>query len=184
MKYQYNTTKSNNLSRGEKIIMVHILGLGAMISLFLIYQQKNRKNIILCKLSADIFWIAHYFYLGATAGMIPNFVGILREVVFVQRGKKRWASTPLWVVLFISINLVLGFSTFQNSYDLIPIIASSFVTISLWLNNPNLTKIISIPVSIAFLVYDIFVVSYMGIINESFAILSILIYFIRKKAKK
>ena len=61
-----------------------------------------------------------------------------------------------------------------------PIIASSFVTVSLWINNPDLTKIISIPVSVAFLVYDIFVGSYVGIINESIAICSIFLYFIKK----
>lgn len=165
-------------------MIVHIFGLGAMVSLFLIYQQKNRKNIILCKLSADIFWIAHYFCLGAVAGMIPNFVGILRELVFVQRGKRKWASFPGWVVFFITLNLLLGYLSFRQGYDVIPIVASSFVTISLWLDNPNLTKLISLPVSIAFLVYDIFVTSYVGIANETLAVLSIFIYFLRKRDEK
>ena len=150
-----------------------------MVSLFLIYQQKERKNIIICKLSADLFWIAHYFLLGATAGIIPNFVGVFRELVFYNRNSKKWASHWLWTVVFISANLILGICNFDVWYDIVPIIASSFVTVSLWINNPDLTKIISIPVSIAFLVYDIFVGSYVGIINESIAICSIILYFIK-----
>ena len=161
-------------------ILVHLLGLGAMISLFLIYQQKDRRRILLCKLSADIFWIAHYFLLGATAGMIPNLVGIFRELVFINRGKKKWAATPLWAALFILINLTLGILSFDVWYDIIPIIASSFVTVSLWINNPNLTKLITLPVCAAFLTYDIFVGSYMGILNESISIVSIILFFIRK----
>ncbi len=51
---------------------------------------------------------------------------------------------------------------------------------SLWINNPDLTKKLSIPIATAFLIYDIFVGSYMGMINESISILSIIIYFIRK----
>ena len=160
-------------------MIAHIFGLGAMISLFLIYQQKKRKNILLCKLSADIFWIAHYFTLGATAGMIPNFIGVFRECVFINRHRK-WASYRIWVVLFIAMNIILSILTFENYYDVIPIIASSFVTISLWINNPDLTKKISAPVSLSFLIYDIFVHSYMGIINETLSIISIIIYFIRK----
>ena len=108
-----------------------------MISLFLIYQQRNRKNILLCKLSADICWIFHYFTLGATAGLIPNFIGIFRELVFINRHRK-WASYKIWVVFFIAMNIVLSILTFKNYYDVIPIIASSFVTISLWINNPDL----------------------------------------------
>ena len=69
-------------------MIAQVFGIGAMISLFLIYQQKSRKGILICKLSADVFWIAHYFCLGAVAGMIPNFVGVFRETVFLNRKKK------------------------------------------------------------------------------------------------
>ena len=162
-------------------MLATVLGLGAMISLFLIYQQKKRSNMLLCKLSADIFWILHYFNLGATAGMIPNFVGIFRELVFINRKKHKWANTPLWAILFIAVNLTLGICSFEVWYDIVPIIASSFVTVSLWIDNPKLTKIISIPVSTAFFVYDIFVLSYIGMINECIAIFSIVIYFIKSR---
>lgn len=183
IQYNYIIDKISKKSRGDYMI-THLFGLGAMISLFLIYQQKDRRKIIIHKLSADLFWIAHYFCLGATAGMIPNFVGVFRELVFINRKTKRWASFPLWVFVFISINFALGIKSFKMWYDIVPIIASSFVTVSLWIDNPNLTKIISLPVSAAFLVYDIFVGSYMGILNESIAICSIIIYFIKKTGGK
>lgn len=150
-----------------------------MLSLFSIYQQKKRKNMLYCKLSADICWIFHYLLLGAIAGVIPNFVGIFREIVFVNRKTKKWANGFLWVVLFILINFTLGIKSFNEWYDIVPIIASSFVTIALWLDNPNLTKLISIPVATAFLIYDIFVSSYIGIVNESISILSIILFFIK-----
>lgn len=160
-------------------MIVNLFGLGAMLSLFMIYQQKTRQGILKCKLSADIFWVVHYFALGAWAGMIPNFVGIFRELVFVNRKEKKWAQTPVWAGIFILINFCWGFISFENWYDIIPITASSFVTIALWLNNPKRTKIISAMASAAFLTYDIFVMSYMGIISESISIISVIIYFIK-----
>ena len=81
--------------------------------------------------------------------------------------------------MFILINFTLGIKSFNEWYDIVPIIASSFVTIALWLDNPNLTKLISIPVATAFLIYDIFVSSYIGIVNESISILSIILFFIK-----
>ena len=69
-------------------MIAQVFGIGAMISLFLIYQQKSRKGILICKLSADVFWIAHYFCLGSVAGMISNFVEIFRETVFLNRKQK------------------------------------------------------------------------------------------------
>ena len=165
-------------------IIAQIFGLGAMISLFLIYQQKKRNRLIIAKLSADIFWVAHYLCLGAVAGMIPNFVGIFREIIFINRKSKKWAGYFVWPVIFIIINWILGFRTFNSWYNLLPIIGSSFVTISLWIDNPKLTKLISIPVSLGFLIYDAFVGSYIGIINEAIGICSIIIYFVKEYFKK
>lgn len=165
-------------------IIANVFGLGAMISLFLIYQQKSRNNMLLCKLSADIFWIAHYFCLGAVAGIIPNFTGIFRECVFINRKSKKWAASPVWPVVFIVLNFALGISSFERWYDIVPIVASSFVTISLWIDNPELTKVMSAPVSASFLLYDVFVKSYVGIVNESISIISIIIYFTKNFGRK
>ena len=162
-------------------IITQLFGLGAMVSLFLIYQQKSRKKILIAKLFADICWAAHYLSLGGIAGMIPNAVGIVRELIFINRKNKKWASIVLWPILFILISWGLGFRTFHSWYNLLPITASTFVTISLWIDNPKLTKIISLPVSLAFMIYDVYVHSYVGIANEIIAIISILISFVKER---
>ena len=163
--------------------IAQLFGLGAMISLFSIYQQNSRKRLIVCKLCADVCWVVHYFFLGAYGGMVPNFVGIFRELVFLQRDRKPWAGKPWIPLIFIAVNWCIGFSTFSSPINILPIAASTFVTISLWLRKPALTKLISVPVSLTFLIYDCFVGSYVGIINESLAILSILINYMKNKKK-
>ena len=166
-------------------LIAQLFGLGAMASLFLIYQQKSRKGMLFAKLSADVFWVIHYLCLGGIAGMIPNAVGILRELVFINRKDKKWAASIVWPILFILLNWGLGFRTFHSLYNLLPITASTFVTVSLWIDNPKLTKIISIPISLSFLVYDIFIGSYIGIVNEAVSVISIILFFSREfKMKK
>lgn len=165
-------------------MLVWILGIGAMISLFVSHQQKTRKGILVGKLCADLFWSAHYVYLGAFAGMIPNFIGIFREVVFINRRQYKFTGKSIIPIAFILANITLGIISFEEWFDILPILASAFVTFSLWINNPRLTKSISIPVSSAFLIYDVFVHSYMGIINESIAIISIIIFFIKNGRKE
>lgn len=164
-------------------IVAQIFGLFAMLSLFLIYQQKSRKKLIIAKLSADICWVAHYLCLGGIAGMIPNAVGIFRELVFINRKDKAWANKLVWPIVFIAINFGLGVATFHSFYNILPIAASAFVTVSLWIDNPKLTKIITIPVCIAFMIYDFYVKSYIGMINESISIVSIIMFFIKERNK-
>ena len=160
-------------------LIAQLFGIGAMVSLFMTYQQTKRKQLILGKLFADLFWVAHYLCLGAYGGMIPNFVGIFREVIFLNRDSKKWANSFLCPIMFIMINWILGARTFQSPINILPITASTFVTVSLWCKKPRLTKFISVPVSVAFMIYDFFVGSYVGMLNKSIAIFSIVLYFIK-----
>lgn len=150
-----------------------------MIALFSIYQQKSRKRMLICKLFADLSWVIHYICIGAVGGAIPNFVGIFREIIFFNRETKRWAGKPFWPVVFILINLGLGITTFKSPINILPITASVFVTVSLWLKKPEITKIISFPVSVVFLIYDIFVGSWIGVVNESASLVSIIISLVK-----
>ena len=154
-----------------------------MISLFLIYQQKQRKGILISKLCADVFWVAHYWCLGGIAGLIPNAIGIFRELIFLNRKTKKWASSVLWPLSFVIIGLGLGVHTFNSFFNVLPITASAFVTVSLWIDNPKLTKIISMPVCMAFMIYDFYIGSYVGIINEAAAIISIFISLLKGRGK-
>lgn len=165
-------------------IIAQIFGLGAMLSLFVVYQQKDRKKLIMAKLSADICWVTHYLCLGGIAGMIPNGVGIFRELIFINRTSKKWASSIFWPVLFILINWGLGISTFRSAFNILPIAASTMATISLWVSNPKLTKIITLPASLSFAIYDFFVGSYVGIINEAIVITSIILSLVKERKSK
>ena len=140
--------------------------------------------MLLTKLSADICWVMHYLLLGAFAGLIPNAVGVFRELVFINRKDKKWASSVIWPIIFVIVNWTLGILSFSSWYDILPILASSFVTFSLWLDDPRLTKIITVPICIAFLTYDVFVGSYFGIVNELLSIISIVSFFIKNKGSK
>lgn len=165
-------------------IVSFIFGIGAMIALFSIYQQKSRKGILISKLIADVCWVVHYLCIGGIAGAIPNLVGIFRELVFVNRKKHKWANFVLWPIIFILINFCLALRTFSSPINILPIAASALVTILLWIDNPLLTKLLSIPVCTSFMIYDFHVGSSIGIINEAISILSIIIFLIKYLIKR
>lgn len=161
--------------------LAQIFGIGAMISLFYSYQQTERKKLILGKLSADVCWVFHFVMLGAYGGGIANFVGIFREIIFLHRDNKKWASSVIWPVLFIIIGWGLGIRTFKSPINILPIVASTFATISFWMRKPKLTKIISAPATSSFLIYDLVIGSYVGAFNETITLSSIAISFLREK---
>lgn len=80
-------------------------------------------------------------------------------------------------------DFALGLASFRTPINLLPISASALVTISLWLRKPVLTKLVSVPVSAVFLLYDVLVGSWIGAVNESIAILSIFFSLIQTRKK-
>ena len=156
-----------------------VSGLGAMLALFAAYQQKTAKRLTVAKLSADVCWSLHYFFLGAYTGIVPNAVGILRELIFMQRKEKKWANSPVFPVLFVLIGWGVGFMTFRGPISLLPLCASTVVTLGLWTQNQLVCKLACLPASLCFLIYDIFVGSYIGIVAESFSLISLVIFFVQ-----
>ncbi len=161
------------------VVLSQVLGGIAMLALFLGYQQRKRKKLLIYKLIADVGWVAHYCLLGGYGGAIPNFVGIFRELIFIQRGKSKWASHIIWLPTFLIINFTLGLFTFSSIYNVIPIVSSAFVTVSLWIKNPKHIKLLILPATIGFLVYNCILHSLVGVVNEVLGIVSILIFLIR-----
>lgn len=162
-------------------ILSQIFGLGAIIALFSSYQQNKRIRFLTCKLCADVCWVGHYFLLGAYAGIIPNFVGIFREVIFMNSEKHKWANSPLWLIGFLCLNLTLGIINYKTFIDILPIIASVFVTVSMWIKHLSTTKLTVSVACILFWIYNFFIGSLVGIASETISLISIILFFIRRK---
>lgn len=125
-----------------------LLGVFGMTSLFFMYRQTARKNYLRLKLLSDILWAIHYLLLSAPGGAIPNLVGIVRELVLLYN-RKCQTRIHFWAALFITVNAVLALSTLRSAVQLIPI-------------------------SIAFLIYDLLVGSWAGVLNETFSLISMI----------
>ena len=164
-------------------LVAQLIGVCGMASLFAMYQQTDRRKLVRYKLITDVLWVFHYCCLGAWAGAIPNFVGIFRELVFVNKEKK-WARCFLWPIFFILANWALAALSWKSALSLLPIGASTFVTLALWADRPKVTRLICLPVSVCFMIYDVFVGSWVGIINESIGIFSIVTALLKKDRKQ
>lgn len=162
-------------------ITAQIIGFCGTYMLITLYQQNDHRKLLIKKLFADILWFIHYLLLGAWAGSIPNLVGILRESLFITNCKK--TNSFVLPLIFISINWGLAILSWDSSLSALPICASTLVTISLWVKSPSLTRILSIPVCITFIIYDIFVGSYAGILNGTLSLFSIAVSIFRHKNK-
>lgn len=166
-----------------KEIIGQIIGFIAMGIIVISYQQKSHKNILTFQMVSGLLFTVHYILLGAYTGAIMNLLGAFRSLVYANRGKK-WASSIIWPTVFSIGFVVSGIMTWDNVFSVFPLIAMLMSSIVLWIEQPKINRIFSLPTSTCWLIYNIKTLSYPGIITEIFVLTSIIIGIIRLDIKK
>ncbi len=159
-----------------------IVGLIGVAVLFMAYQMKDRKTLLLVQGAGIALISAQYFMIGATTGAILNVVCFTRTMFFYfTEGKieNRLLTKYLFPLLFSVLICVFAIFSWEDWY-------SSFLLVCLAINsfcvgacNPqNLRKSLLITCPLAF-IYNIFVFSIGGMINEVISTISALVGIIR-----
>jgi len=129
------------------------IGVAAMILAYFIYSARTRKTLITLKFISNALWGIHYFMLGAYPGAIMNVINMGRETVFQYKTTKKWAQTPVWVVVFIAINLSSTVLSWQGWQSALPALGASIAVIGLWCASPLTIRLFSLPSTTCWLIY-------------------------------
>ena len=152
-------------------IISSVIGGCGILANAIIYQQKAGKRMLVWKLISDILWAAHYFTLGGISAGVIACIGVVRESVFLNKGKK-WADSKLWLLFFVVLSIVSAIFTWKSPMSILPVLASVISVFSFWRAKPLLSKLLAYIISACMLSYDILVLSYMGMINEVLTLIS------------
>lgn len=163
--------------------IAQVVGFLGMASCFMIYQQNERKKLLIWKFISDFLWFAHYVLLGGFSGAAVCIIAMIRETVYLNEGKK-WANKKVWICILFALNIPFVISTWNGIMSIFPTFASYTAICAFAMQKPKLTRVLGIPVSIFMIIYDIFTGSIAGLINESVSISSTVIGFFRHDIKK
>ncbi len=164
-------------------IASYLAGLAAIVLALLSFQFKKRKYIMLSQMSASLMSALQYFLIGAFTGGYLDVISFLRTLIFSFNGKK-WASSKLWLILFIAAMVGSGISSWAGWISLLPIAGSVFSTVALWMKKEKYIRLISLFAGPCWIIYALFTGAYAAIFNELLAMASIIIALIRHDRKK
>ena len=142
------------------------------------YQMNTKKSLLIAHTSATACFCLSYLLLGATLGFALNIIGIARNICFYfqKEGQKTiYISTAI-----ISVSMaVVSIFFWQGPISLVIIIALILNTFFLSLGKPQTLRYSLFLTCTMVIIYNIYVFSIGGIMNESIAIISSLIGVIR-----
>lgn len=149
------------------------------IALNIVAVQFNKHwQIILFKTLGSAMFVFQYVLLKAWTGAAMDGIGILRNVIFIFTVKKG-KPTLFWIIFFCALTLVLGAVTYEGWISFLAITAKLLSCVSYGINNARAIRMINIPSSGCWLVYNGLHFSLAGILNEILILISIVIAEIR-----
>ena len=147
------------------------------------YQFKSSRKLFFMQMCSNAIYVLHFFMLAAYSGSINIAISLLRNFVLIN-SKSQWARNKVWLWIFVFLHIVVTVFTWQDMFSLLPTIGMLAITIASWTRNGKKIRIANLCInSPAWLIYDIYTVSYSGILCEIFTLSSVLISFYRYGTK-
>lgn len=171
-------------TKGAVFIISQFIGFVAAAILLLSFQQRTHRRIVAMQACSGLLFAIQYLMIGAYAGMAGNLVGVIRSLVFMQRGKSKFADSIACPIVFAVIAAISGIITYEKPISLLPMAAMMISSFVMWSPKTQKLRALTMPTSAMWLVYNIIEKSYAGTATEIFNLLSIIIALIRFRKKK
>ena len=159
-------------------IIAQVLGFMGAALVVIGMQQKEYKQIFMCKIGNQFLGGVHYLLLGGYTGMMTNLASCGTNLVYYSRIKKG-KSTLVFQIIFATLFVILGVMSWHGPISLLVIVAKVVSTVAMGNKNPRVIRILNLISGPCWLAYNIYVGSVAGIISDSFMILSVIIAIIR-----
>ena len=155
-------------------LIAQIVGIFAVITFLLSYQQKKRKSIIALNATSRVLYIIQYMMLGAFEGAALDVAGTVSSLA-AQHGDKGFMKKYSKAV-FVIVNVVIiaiGAFLYRDIFSIFPIVGVLLHTSAFWLTNEKTIRKVSFLGSPFWLVYNIVSSAYGSAIGDLLTMLSI-----------
>lgn len=149
-----------------------IYGLCLCVLSFFIYYVKKREHILITKLIADVLSSIQQAMVGASTGALINGIAVARELIFYNRGRKKWASHIVWLFVFIFAMSISPILTWQGPISLLPATGSTLAVIAFYCKRPVHMRIFGLFAQILWLSYTVVTFNLVAALQNTILIVS------------
>ena len=157
-------------------IIAQIIGFVALLCYLLSYQLRSNRGLYLAQTAGNFLFMIQFLLLGAYSGCVNLILGILRNLLMTQYGKRKWVRSKGWVAVFIAAFAAVLVLTWDGWTSLLPFAAMTTCTVAFWTDNAlNIRKANLFVACPSWIIYDVVFHSWAGVLNETITIVSIMV---------
>lgn len=159
------------------MIYIQLIGLLAFCILVLSYYKKKPITILMYQITSNFAYAVHYFLLGGISGAFNCVISIIRNIVLIKVKNNKVLISLLFIGLYLLVTVIF----YENIYSVFPMLANSIYLLLIMKNSRKSILIGGIFDAFFWLIYSIFVFSYVGIVTEGILIVSNTVQLIKIK---
>lgn len=178
------TIKAFINEKGAVYLISQAISIIATFFLLISYQQRTHKRIVCMQAIAGLLFGTQYLMLGAYEGMICNYIGMVRGIVYSFRTKSKLVDSPVCPCIFALMFAVSGVFTYTSLFSLLPTVAMMISSFVLWNIKAQQLRALTLPTSIMWLIYNASCGSIVAVGTELLSEISIFIGLFRFRKKK
>lgn len=148
-----------------KNLFIQSIGILGTVLFFLSFQCKRNKNLFRVQFLSYLCYTTHLLLLGATTGGISYILNTLRS--FCLGSRHSFLKGKPMCVLICGLQMVTLYFTWAGWWSILPVAANIASTIGGYTHNPRKIRIAGIFInSPLWILYDILVGSWAGVLDE------------------
>ena len=157
-----------------RYLLIQAVGLVGTALFFLSFQCKSNRSLFRVQFLSYLFYTAHLLLLGAVTGAVSYVINTARSAC-LSSGRAFLRSRWMCLILCL-LQLAALIVTWSGWISLLPIVANIAATVGGYTHNPRKVRLAAMLVnSPLWIVYDVLVGSWAGILDELVTELSILV---------
>ena len=157
---------------------IQLIGVAGTLLFFLSYQCRSNRNLFRVQLLSYLFYTAHLLLLGAVTGGVSYMFNTLRSFCLGSRWK--FAHSRAMCAIICAMQLAALALTWSGCISILPVAANIAATLGGYTHNPRKIRIAGMFVnSPLWIVYDLCVGSWAGILDEAVTEGSMILSIIR-----
>ena len=160
------------------VILVQGIGFLGMACTVLAFQCKGYRKLVGLRGVTELLFGLQYILLGAYSGAAADFVGCLRNGIFLECDRRKRSLRP-WRLVFCGIFVIMSLLTWAGPKSLLSAVAKVASTIGYGSSDPRLIRLITLCSSCCWLIYNVLVFSLAGIVCEIITLVSVGIGILR-----
>ena len=146
-------------------IGIQAVGFVGSILYFLSFQCKSNKNLFRVQFLSYLFYTIHLILLGAITGGVSYILNLVRS--FCLGSKIEFAHSRKMCVIICVLQLVALAVTWSGWISVLPVMANIAATVGGYTHNPRKVRIAGMFInSPLWIIYDILIGSWAGILDE------------------